>query len=197
MNELKRLMSQMISLGKIEELDTDAKKVKVKFSDQELISDWLPWPADYGKNYIRWKPLRLQSDVILLAPSGDRSRTLIVGMVFGSEVVPGTNDDELDQIEFSDGTKIQYSTKDKKLSIECEGDVSVTAKGGAKVTAKDNVEVVCDGDAVVEAKGTMTVKGLKVVMNDETGGGVVCQNHLCSFTGSPHPQASTTVFAKA
>lgn len=197
MHDVKRLMSQMISLGKIEELDTTERKVKVSFSDKELVSDWLPWPADYGKNYIHWKPLREQSDVILLAPCGDRSRTVIVGMVFGSEVVPGTDDDELDQIEFTDGTKLQYSTKDKKLTIECEGDVAVTAKGGAKVIAKKKAEVICDGNALVESKGTMTVKGTKVIMNDETGGGVVCQNHVCSFTGSPHPQASTTVFAKA
>lgn len=40
----------------------------------------------------------------------------------------------------------------------------------------------------------LTIKGnTKIVIQDETGGGVVCQNHLCSFTGAMHPQGSSKV----
>lgn len=43
---------------------------------------------------------------------------------------------------------------------------------------------------------TANVKAQKVVLGDETGGGVVCKKHLCAFTGTPHPQASSAVEAK-
>ena len=50
----------------------------------------------------------------------------------------------------------------------------------------------------IEASPAYDVKidGHNITLNGSTGGGVVCKNHTCAYTGGFHPKASGTVKAK-
>lgn len=76
-----------------------------------------------------------------------------------------------EKITYSDGTSIKI--KDKKLEIEGFDEVSSSSKAFKVLTSK--VELG-------------SKEGLKT--------GVVTQECLCAFTGSPHPQASSKVVAE-
>lgn len=52
-----------------------------------------------------------------------------------------------------------------------------------------------EGKLAIKANTEVKIEAEKVILNGEDGGGVVCQNNLCSFTGAPHPEGSTKVFA--
>lgn len=59
-----------------------------------------------------------------------------------------------------------------------------------------SIEILNNNGSYVLLKpdGKVEVSGTEITLND--GAGVVTQECLCSFTGSPHPQASLTVKAK-
>lgn len=199
-SEINRLLHNLCRLGTIAELDYAAKKVRIQTG--ELKTDWLNWPADVGNNYVRFKPLRLNTQVIILCLSGDISQGQIVGTLYSDEMVAPGDSEELDIIKFEDGTEIQYDSSESKLSITCVGDVELnannitaTSQGNATIEAKGNAEVFAAGNTKIEATGMAEIKATQIKLNDGAAGGVVCQSHVCSFTGGPHPQASTTIIA--
>lgn len=80
-------------------------------------------------------------------------------------------------------------------SITCEnGEILVDTD--SKVVIQNKYEengnevisnITCEyGDITLNSTGN-------IILQDESGGGIVCKNHLCSFTGAPHPQASSKV----
>jgi phage baseplate assembly protein V len=50
------------------------------------------------------------------------------------------------------------------------------------------------GELEIKANTQVKLDAPKVVLSGEDGGGVVCQNNICAFTGGPHPEGSTKVF---
>ncbi len=73
-------------------------------------------------------------------------------------------------------------------------------KGNVAVTEKewrlefDEGSIKYDaGKITITANTEVKVDALKIVLAGEDGGGVVCQNNLCSFTGAFHPEGSTKV----
>lgn len=197
-NQMENMISSMIFISKIAELDYENHQVRVALYDGDQNSTWIRWPADIGNNYVRWRPLRLNTQCVVIAPSGDLSRAVIVGQLYSDDIPESLTDESKDQISFEDGTEIIYQTNSDEpgasemtingsgmLTINCSGNVQVNSEGSTTVTGKSSVTVQSDGKA--------TVKGSTVELIDSTGGGVVCQKHLCAFTGSPHPEASTTV----
>lgn len=58
-----------------------------------------------------------------------------------------------------------------------------------KSSSKLNIETE---DANIKAS-SVKVDAENIIIAGEDGGGVVCQNHICSFTGGPHPQGSSKI----
>jgi len=206
-HELNRLLHNLCRIGTIAELDYTAKKVRVKTGDNT--TNWLDWPADVGRNYVRFKPLRRDAQVILVCPSGDISQAHIIGDLYSASApAPDSSADHLDVVEFSDGTTISYDIDQSLLVFDCagntvihcsdatisaSGNATITADGDATITADGNARITAGGDAEVSAVGAASVSGQTVTLQDGRAGGVVCQSHVCSFTGGPHPQASISI----
>jgi phage baseplate assembly protein V len=194
--ELSRLLHNLCRIGTIAELDFVEKKVKVKLSETQTTA-WLNWPAEIGNNFVRWRPLRLQTSVLILCPSGDISQGHIIGMMYSQSIQPTTTDETLDIISFEDGTQIQYDSAEKALSIIVKGTTDIDSKKDITLKTAGNVSIEATGEAKVKATKKTTIEGLEVILTDGAGGGVVCQKHVCAFTGGPHPQGSLTVKAGA
>ena len=175
--EIERALSRLVMIATVKETDAANRRLKVVYGDEQAESGWVPWPAEYGRNFTRWKPVRTGAQVVLLSPGGDLSRAVIAGQLYTTDITPPAAADTLDVVKYEDGTRIEYNSVTKALSINCAGAVSVAAAGAAKVTATGNVEVT----------------GAAVKLNGGAAGGVVCQSHLCAFTSAAHPQASATV----
>jgi phage baseplate assembly protein V len=201
-SELNRLLHNLCRVGLINELDFEQKKVKVKLSETQTTA-WLNWPAEIGNNFVRWRPLRLQTQVLILCPSGDISQGHIVGMMYSQDIQPPSTEETIDIIAFEDGTEIQYDSAAKALSIivkgttdiDSEKDITIKTDGNATIEATGNATITAGGNITTQATAIATVDGLQVILTDGASGGVVCQGHVCAFTGGPHPQGSTTVLA--
>lgn len=102
-----------------------------------------------------------------------------------------------------------------KLTQKVDGNVDQTVGGNVSQAVSGNVSQEIGGnvsaeiggtlDANVSGQTTLTTEHCQVngpvttkgdVKLDGGGSPVVCQQHICAFTGGPHPQGSATVQAK-
>ncbi len=196
--EINRQINNLCRIGTITELDYGERQVRIKTG--ENITAWLSWPASIGNNFVHWRPLRLNTQVVMLCPSADLSQGVIVGMIYSTEITPAETSELVDVVEFGDGTTIGYNSESSILTVDCAGSVvvncttaSVTASENAVIDAGGDITATAGGNVAVEATGDAAVTGATVTLNGGAAGGVVCQTHTCAFTNGPHPVASPTV----
>lgn len=187
LSDLARRLENLIIIGTVDELDHQAKRLRVKSG--ELKTDWLPWPAELGRNHIRWRPLRVGQQLILACPSGDPAQAVIIGQLYSASMLPPSTDENLDIVQWEDGSFIEYDSSAHQLTVTVNGgDVALNATGNVDAAIGGNLEAIAGGHAKVIANN--------IELDGADGGGVkgvVQGDCFCAFTGAPHPQISATV----
>ncbi|OQX16150.1 MAG: hypothetical protein BWK73_04615 [Thiothrix lacustris] len=122
-SEAERESRSSTGLATILDLDFSGKRVRIT-DENGFESDWLRWPADVGRNYVRWRPLRKGQGVVYLALGGDLSQAQIVGTLYTDAVDSPSTDPEVDLIQFENGNLIEHSMTSGKFRIV--GDVDLT-----------------------------------------------------------------------
>ncbi len=125
--DLNRRIESLIRFGTIAEVDHAARKLRVKTGG--LLTGWLPWPADVGRNYRRWRPLRTGTQVVLGCPSGDPAQAVILQILYTSALDAPSADPDVDLIEFDNGSYIKHNASNGKLQVHAAGDLHLTAAG--------------------------------------------------------------------
>ncbi|KZN57601.1 hypothetical protein N473_06900 [Pseudoalteromonas luteoviolacea CPMOR-1] len=181
--ELKRRFDNLLMVGAIHEVDLENKKLKVAVG--ELITGWLPWPADVAANYIRWRPLKPGIQCLIASPSGELTQAIIIQILYTTELDSPETADDMDVVIFNDGTEVRYDSTTSVLSIQCAGDINVSTHGDATATVAGALTATVTGDAAIDAA------------NIALNGGQPCvtTGHTCVFSGSNHPVGSSTVKA--
>lgn len=115
-SDLTRLVHNLIGLGTIAEVDhSSTPRVKVNLSGR--LTDWLPYPADIGANFRRWRPLRPGTQVVVVCPSGDPANAAIVQILYTTALPAPELGDEVDVIAFEDGTIVRHDTGAKLTQV--------------------------------------------------------------------------------
>lgn len=128
-SELTRIVHNLAQRGVISAVDNKKHLVKVKVGDNE--SDWLPSPADIGRNYTRHIPMKVGISVGLLCPKGDLAQAFIVSVMYDDNNNSPSQSDSLDVWQFSNGTRIEHNNASGQTTITNavvvvnEGDVIV------------------------------------------------------------------------
>ena len=115
--ELARRLEQIICLGTLVKVYPETREIQVAIGN--ITTGKLPWPAEVGQNYLRWRPLRVGTQVVLACPSGDWQQAQVVGMLYTDVLKPDNSDAHLDSITFDDGTQITYDSQQHALSVHC------------------------------------------------------------------------------
>ena len=146
--ELTRRVANIVRLGTVEEVDGGSARVRVRYGETAL-SRWLPWvTARAGEDRSWWAP-EVGEQVLILAPSGDLAKGIVVAGVYRSEHPAPESDPDKHAIHYSDGAVIEYDRSAHRLKADLpEG-------GGAKVTADGGVTIT--GDVMIS--GDLTVSG--------------------------------------
>lgn len=127
MTDLARKASNSIGLGIIAEVDHPSARVKVNINGR--LTGWLQTPAEIGNNFIRWRPLRIGTQVLTVSPGGDPANAIIAQILYSAALAPPADKGEIDLIKFDDGTTLQYDSEKHELSIHCVGDIHFKADG--------------------------------------------------------------------
>ncbi len=169
--ELERRLANIVKIGVIQETNHADKKLRVAMGETQTA--WLPWPAEIGNNFIRWRPLRVGQQVVLVAPSGELNQAVIVGQLYGGGFEAPADDETLDLIQFDDGTKLQYDSSAHCLTAEVGGcevtmdQSSIQLKSGSSqldLTA-EVIKLDSNGSSVVLGASGVKINGTVIELN--------------------------------
>lgn len=183
--ELQRRLANMIRVGVVSSTDEAARTVRVSFGN--ITTGALPWPADVGKNYRRWRPLRVGQQVIIASPGGELAQAEIVGMLYGGGIDAPDSSQDLDVIEYEDGTRIQYDSASHQLSADIKGSAIVSTEGAleavvgtsADIDAAENINATAGGSVDIQAGTSATVAAPTITLD----GNVVVTGSLSQGAG--------------
>ena len=133
--QLFRRFENLIRIGTIADVDYQGKRLRVKSG--ELLTDWLPWPAEIGRNFKRWRPLRDNTQVVLACPSGDPAQALIISMLYSRQLDAPSTDQAIDLIQFDDGTELYYDSNAHHMQINVAGSMTINCSDDFIVTAQN------------------------------------------------------------
>ena len=143
--ELKRKLANVIIECNVAELDESTHRLKVTWgetAEDTITSAWLPWPADIGRNYKRWKPLRMGQPLLIACPSGDTAQARIIAELYNDALPSPSDDPGIDIIQFENGSFVKYKDTGEMeihasaaMKISAIGKMDITAGGNMKITA--------------------------------------------------------------
>lgn len=189
--DLTRLISNLIRIGEVIELQASPLAARVKIGDNE--TDWISIAHSRAGQSNDFDPPSIGEQVVLLSASGDLSQAIIIASLHSS-----THDQPSSSLHefirtFGDGTRLSYNSETHKLLIDAKADVELFATGNLNIHIDGDASITVGGDAAVSAQGNITADAPSIALNG--GAGVVTGNHICAFTGSPHSHCSSTVTA--
>lgn len=159
--EFKRLISNLIAVGTITQVRSLEGKALARVKVMDMETDWLPVASLSNTFKKHWIPVRVKEQCIVLRPFGDSSSGFIIRSIFSRGAKePSGADANTEIIEYSDGTRLKYSTSTGHLSIDCVGSVTIKAQS---VIIEAPTKII--GDLAVE--GAITTGG------NITAGGVI------------------------
>ncbi|UTW01230.1 phage baseplate assembly protein V [Marinomonas rhizomae] len=159
--EIEQAIAAVIIIANIDELDYETRKLRCIHGD--MLTAWLPWPAEVGGNFIRWRPLRVGQQVVLASHAGDLTQAAIIGMLYSNEITPEETSEHIDVTEFNDGSKLRYDSENQTYEI-------IVAEQNVTVS-KDEIKASFGGSASVEMNASQLklTHGSSSITLDSTG----------------------------
>ena len=155
--ELQRRLENVIRIGVIAKVDYDNKKIRVQSG--ELLSNWLAWPVEMGRNFKRWRPLRLGQQVILGSPSADPAQAVVIGMLYSQNFEAPSDDPDLDLIAFDNGASLSHNIDTGEMNVVCKGEIKVSADKDITINSAQTVTVIASQAInMLSGGGVMHVK---------------------------------------
>lgn len=153
--EMIRLLSSVVMLGVVAELDEEAARVRVNADGMR--TDWIPWGERRAGPGVRtWSAPEVGEQVVIACPYGDPSQAVVVGSVYQQTYAAPATQRTIHRTIYADGTVIEYDREAHAFKIDV-GTGSVTVNcGNATVVASEDVTVEC-ANASVTASEDVTV----------------------------------------
>jgi phage baseplate assembly protein V len=181
LQDLERRLNNQAMIGTILEVDHSTRKLRVQIG--EIRTAWLSWPAEMGRNFRRWRPLRAGQQVVLASPSGDPAQAVITGMLYSSVLPAPSDNPDLDITEFEDGTRFQYDSASHVIKIYCVGGIVVENANSITIETGSTLDITAGGAATLKAPsvtvdspqstftGKVTIQGLLTYQGGMAGSG--------------------------
>jgi len=131
----------MIRYGKITELDAAKGLARVKFEDDDIVSDWLQIVSKNSKS-TKTESWFDVDEFVACAMDEHNEEGVIVGALYHEGNEPPIGDKDTVGVTFPDGTTISYNRSSHTLNVNCTGNgiVNINCKT-ASVTAAESVTV--------------------------------------------------------
>lgn len=164
-NELLRLLLNVIRTGTITEVDTQKWLCRVQTG--ELETNWIPWLTTRAGESVTWWAPSVDEQVLLLAVGGDLSAAFVLPGIYSNDKPPPSTDGKARVTVFPDGARFEYSPETGTLHVS-----------GVKKT-------VYDSESIEMNTKEFTINADKMAINgpvEQTGGamtsnGVVVHAH--------------------
>jgi len=164
--DLHRRVGSMLRVGTIAALDHDAARVRVRIAGR--LMDWLRWPAEVGRNFRAWRPLRVGQQVMVAAPSGDPANGQIIQTLYSGALPAPATDPDVDAVHYDDGTVHQYHSGDHAHTLDLRGSngtARVLTGAAETLVAPDRIEFRVGSSVIVITDGNITIRAPRIDLN--------------------------------
>lgn len=168
--------------------DTAGKKLEVKVSVDDRVTNWLPVKTQASSFLVVHTPVRINDQVIVFNPFGNNEDGFVDrNLTYKDIPLPDETDENKYISKFEDNTTFILDTKTKEITLDTPCSVSITTAKDITVKSNKNINVECV-DATVKAS-SVTVNSSSIDLG-VGGAGVITKESICPFTGSPHMDES-------
>lgn len=128
-----------IRYGIISEIDAAKGVARVKFEEDDIVSDWLriSVPNASGNKDESWYDV---NEPVWCMMDENAETGIIAGSYYHEGNTPPMADKDVRSVTFSDGTKVSYNRSTSELKIDCVGTVQIICEE-AKVVANSLVTI--------------------------------------------------------
>lgn len=163
----------MLRFGIISEIDSAKGVARVKFEEDDIVSDWLriSVPNASTNKDESWYDV---NEPVWCMMDEHAETGVIGGSYYHEGNQPPIGDKDTRGITFSDGTKVSYNRSSHELMIDCVGDVIIRCKN-ATVQAESTVKVDVPSAQFtgnVQVDGTVTANGMTSNGNVQANGDI-------------------------
>lgn len=158
LNELIRLLLNLIRKGSVLEVDHASKKCRVKTGD--LDSNWLPWFSLRAGTTQTWDPPTVGEQVMLFCPGGDPADGVVLCGLYSDAAPSPSNSPNKHTRKYPDGAVIEYDHAEHALTATLPGGGSAVIIAPASVIVRtesitlDAPQTTCTGNLTVQKKLT-------------------------------------------
>lgn len=139
----------MLRFGQISNIDPAKCYARVKFTDDEIVSDWLQIVVLGAISNQFFHIFDINEQVACLMDENSEEG-IIIGAVFNDSKSPSNGNKDLLRVQFSDDSFIEYNRASHEYNINVKGKINITSEGETKIEAQ-SVSVEAD-DVSVEAQ---------------------------------------------
>lgn len=138
LNELERLISNLLRVGVVEEVDTEKMVCRVRTGD--ILTDWIRWGADRAGAGRSWHAPVAGEQVIIGAVNGELTTAFVLCSLYSDKGQAPSHSAEAMNKTFSDGAVIEYEPATGTL--KATGIKTALIDAGESITATSPVVVV-------------------------------------------------------
>lgn len=153
--ETDRVLSNMIRLGTVAQLDTAAARVRVDLGG--VLTDWIPWLAARAGATRAWSAPRAGEQVVLLAPYGDLGQAVALPGVYSDQHPAPADNEAIEAVQYPDGTRVTYDSGAHVLTVNAGSARVVVNCTAASVNASGSITL---NAPATTCTGALTVQGM-------------------------------------
>lgn len=155
LNELERLISNLLRVGVVEEVDT--KKMVCRVRTGDILTDWIRWGTDRAGAGRSWWPPDAGEQVIIGAVNGELTTAFVLCSLYSDANSAPSHSAQAMHKTFSDGAVIEYEPE--------TGELTVTGIQKATVNAAQKIDATAP-EVTVTASTQINFNTPKVVCSD-------------------------------
>lgn len=159
----------MLRIGLISEIDPAKCYARVKFIDNEIVSDWLQVVVMGAVSNQFFHIFDINEQVACLMDENDEEG-VILGALFNDKKMPENGSKDVVRVSFSDGSFIEYDRASHEYNINVKGKINIKSEGETSVDAQI---VSVDAESVSVQASTVDITGMSSITGNLTVSGSV------------------------
>lgn len=150
----------MLRFGNISEIDVNTGYARVRFTDNEIVSDWLQVVVMGAISTKFFHMFDINEQVACLMDENDEEG-VILGALYNDDTKPTGGDKDVVKVNFPDGSFVSYNRSSHEYDINIQGKVNITSSGETTIEAQSvsvqatNVDIT----SMTSITGNLTVSG--------------------------------------
>jgi len=130
----------MLRFGKISDIDPDKCYARVRFTDDEIVSDWLQIVVLGAISNQFFHIFDINEQVACLMDENSEDG-VIIGAVFNDKTTPSNGGKDVVRVSFSDDSFIEYNRSSHEYTIDIKGKINISAESEINITSESEVKI--------------------------------------------------------